>query len=272
VIAVLVVAGLLAQAPKPSPPAAAGYGEYAIGPQDILKIAVYGHEDLTQTVVVQPDGTLSFPLVGRMKVAGLTPKALQEQLGEALGRGFIRHPQVSVVVHEYRSKVVFVVGEVARPGSYPLAGELSVVEVLALAGPMTPAAGSEVIVVRPTGEVQGPTMPGSGTTDVIHIDIRELQASNLAKNVRLRPNDTVFVPQAPKVFVSGEVKNPGGFPFVPGQTVRQLISLAGGFTEDGSESRIRVVREIDRKPKEIKIKLDEPVKAGDTIVVKARLF
>lgn len=74
------------------------------------------------------------------------------------------------------------------------------------------------------------------------------------------------------MFVSGEVKNPGGFPFVPGQTVRQLISLAGGITEDGSASRIRVVREIDRKPKEIKIKLDDPVKPGDTIVVKARLF
>ena len=91
-------------------------------------------------------------------------------------------------------------------------------------------------------------------------------------NVALRPNDTVFIPQAPKVFVSGEVRNPGAYPFSPGTTVRQAISLAGGLSEDGSSGRIRVVRQVEGKTTQLKIKLDEPVLPGDTIVVKAKLF
>jgi polysaccharide export outer membrane protein len=269
----LLFTALLAQLPEPPTRPASGSGDYEIGPGDILKVAVYGHEDLSQVVVVQPDGTLSFPLIGRVKAAGRSPKSLEEDLGSALAKGFIRNPQVSVVVQEYRSKVVFVVGEVARPGSYPLSGNLSVVEVLARAGPMTQAAGSEVIVVRPSAATEGPVLPQAAAgAEVIKVNLREIEAGDLSRNVRLRPNDTVFVPQAPKVFVSGEVKSPGAFPFVSGHTVRQLISLAGGLTEDGSASRIRIVREIQGKAKEIKVKLDDPVQARDTIVVKARLF
>lgn len=262
-----------AQQPAPAPPAPLGSGEYEIGPQDILKVAVYGHEDLSQIVVVQPDGTLSFPLVGRVTAAGLTPKDLEDRLSKALAEGFIRNPQVSVVVQEYRSKVVFVVGEVTRPGSYPLSGNLSVVELLARAGPMTPLAGSEVVVVRPAAAAAGPVLPGTpGVSEVINVDMRDIQSGDLEKNLRLRPNDTVFVPQAPKVFVSGEVKSPGAFPFSAGQTVRQLISLAGGLTDFGSTGGIRIVRTVDGKAKEVKVKLDEPVHPGDTVVVKARLF
>ena len=102
--------------------------------------------------------------------------------------------------------------------------------------------------------------------------MRDIQAGDLTKNVALRPNDTVFIPQAPKVFVSGEVRNPGAYPFNPGTTVRQAISLAGGFSEDGSSGRIRVVRQVEGKTTQLKIKLDEPVLPGDTIVVKAKLF
>jgi len=100
----------------------------------------------------------------------------------------------------------------------------------------------------------------------------DLQAGDLTKNVLLRPNDTVFVPLAPKVFVSGEVRNPGAYPFAPGTTVRQAISLAGGLTEDGSSGRIRVVRTREGKSRELKIKIDDPIQPGDTIVVKAKLF
>jgi polysaccharide export outer membrane protein len=108
--------------------------------------------------------------------------------------------------------------------------------------------------------------------EVIRVNLKDIQAGDLSKNVALHPNDTVFVPLAPKVFVSGEVRNPGAYPFSPGTTVRQAISLAGGLTEDGSSGRIRVVREVEGKTREVKIKLDDPIEPGDTIVVKSKLF
>ena len=103
-----------------SPPALAGQADYQIGPSDILSVTVYGHPDLTQTLFVQPDGTFTFPLVGRVKGSDMTPAELEKKLVILLSRGFIRNPQVTVVVQEYRSKTVYVVGEVARPGPYPL--------------------------------------------------------------------------------------------------------------------------------------------------------
>jgi len=104
-------------APAPAPAAApnAGPADYLIGPSDILSVTVYGHPDLTQTLFVQPDGTFTFPLVGRVKGSDMTPAELEKKIVVLLSRGFIRNPQVTVVVQEYRSKTVYVVGEVARP-------------------------------------------------------------------------------------------------------------------------------------------------------------
>jgi len=272
----------VAETAAPAPvPTAAPAGEYQIGPDDILRVVVYGHEDLTQTVVVQGDGTFIFPLLGPVKATDLTPQELARKLTALLSPRFIRNSQVTVLVQEYRSKTIFVVGEVTRPGTYPLLGSRTLVEALSKAGPTTANAGAEVVIVRPKVEVQGPVLPNqvgnggvvaAGLADVIRVNMRDIQAGDLTKNVALRPNDTVFIPQAPRVFVSGEVRSPGAYPFNPGTTVRQAISLAGGFTEDGSSGRIRVVREVQGKTTQVKIKLDEPVLPGDTIVVKAKLF
>jgi polysaccharide export outer membrane protein len=268
----------------PGPPALAGQTDYQIGPSDILSVTVYGHPDLTQTLFVQPDGTFTFPLVGRVKGSDMTPAELEKKLVILLSKGFIRNPQVTVVVQEYRSKTVYVVGEVARPGPYPLSGRTTLVEVLAKAGPTT-TAGAEVVVVRPQKgvAVAGPVLPtevaegeeappDKPRAEVIRIAVGDIQAGELEKNLLLQPNDTVFVPQAPKVFVSGEVKSPGAYGWFPGMTTRQLISVAGGLTPDGSDGRLKVVRQVRGKSEEEKIKLDEPVKPGDTVVVRRRLF
>jgi polysaccharide export outer membrane protein len=276
----LVLALLLQQNPTEPLPARVGTGQgYEIGVDDILRVTVYGHTDLLQTIVVQSDGTFIFPLVGRVKAEGLTPKELEQKLVLLLGKGFIRNPQVTVVVQEYRSKTVFVVGEVARPGSYPLFESRTVVEVLSRAGPMLPSAGGEVVVVRPAGPVNGPLLPheagaasASDQAEVIRVNLRDLQAGDLARNITLRPNDTVFVPLAPKVYVSGEVKQPGAYALLPGTTVRQAISLAGGFTEDASTGRIVVVRQVNGKSRQLKVKLEDLLEPSDTVVVKQKLF
>src|SRR5262249_31042761 len=115
---------------------------YRIGPGDILRVTVYGHEDLTQTVVVQPGGKFAFPLIGAVTAGELTPSEVEARIVGALSKGLIRDPQVTVVVQEYRSKVIFVVGEVTRPGAYPLTGETSAVEILSRAGPLLANAGT----------------------------------------------------------------------------------------------------------------------------------
>ncbi len=273
-----------AQAPAPIPAEAAS-ADYQIGPQDILRITVYGHDDLTQTVLVQPDGTFTFPLVGRVKASDNTPAELEKKIVTLLSKGYIRNPQVTVVVQEFRSKTVYVVGEVARPGPYPLAGHTTLVEVLAKAGP-TANAGAEVVIVRPQkgAAVNGPTLPtevagtdGGGAAasqqaQVFRVAVGQIQEGHMEQNIALEPNDTVFVPQAPKVFVTGEVRNAGAYGWFPGLTVRQLISLAGGLTPDGSNSRLKVVRQLKGQSKEEGIKLDAPIHPGDTLVVRRRLF
>lgn len=264
-----------------APPAAEGAAveeggrDYRIGPEDVLKIAVYGHPDLTQTVAVQADGTFVFPLLGRVSAADLAPPDLERRLADLLGRDYVREPQVAVTVQQYRSKIVFVVGEVARPGVYPLVGTRRVVEVLAKAGPMTARAGTELVIVRSRSGEARPVLPSevaagagavAGAAEVIRVDLRAIQAGDLEQNVALLPRDTVFVPAAPRVFVSGRVPDPGGYPFAPGTTVRQAIGLAGGSAR--SASRIRVLREVEGRAREVSVGLDDLVQAGDTVIVR----
>jgi polysaccharide export outer membrane protein len=252
----------------------------------VLHVAVYGHEDLTQTVVVQPGGGFPFPLVGAVPAAGATTEELEARIARQLARGFVRDAQVSVSVREYRSQVVFVVGDVARPGTYPLAGETRIVEILSRAGPLSPSAGSEVLIVRPVEDTGRPVLPSeaakrpagavgtanTGAARVLRVDVRAIQAGRLDQNLALQPNDTVFVPPAEQVFVTGEVRNPGAFPFREGITARQAVALAGGFTDDASTGGARVVREVGGRSKTLKIKLDERLRPRDTLVIKAAWF
>jgi polysaccharide biosynthesis/export protein len=283
-LGLFLAAALQAATPSPAlaldPPASSAEDagrDYRIGPEDVLRIMVYGHPDLTQTVALQADGAFVFPLVGRVEASDLAAPELERKLQGLLAQGFIRDPQVAVTLQQYRSKVVFVVGEVARPGTYPLLGTRRLVEVLARAGPMTANAGSEVVVVRARDPEPRPLLPTdvggavpAGAAEVIRVDLRAIQAGDLDQNVALLPRDTVFVPAAPKVFVSGHVPNPGGYPFTPGTTVRQAVGLAGGSAP--SLGRIRVLREIGGRAQPVPVGLDDLVQAGDTIIVRGRFF
>ena len=271
-------AGAAAQTPDSAPAAAPEAGrDYRIGPEDVLRVTVFGHPDLGQTVSVQADGAFTFPLLGRVDAADLHPAELERKLAGLLAQGFIRDPQVAVTVQEYRSNVVFVMGEVSRPGPFPLLGTRRLVEVLAKAGPMTPNAGTEAVVVRPRNGSARPTLPSEAAAggpaadaEVIRVDLRDIEAGNLAQNVELQPRDTVFVPAAPRVFVSGRVPKPGAYPFTPGTTVRQAVSLAGGSAP--SAGKLRLLREVDGRPREVPVALDDLVQAGDTVIVRGGLF
>ena len=129
-------------------PARGAAQEYRVGPKDVLKVTVWGHDDLSRLVVVGADGTFQFPLVGDVRVAGLTPGGIEGLLRDLLGKDYLVNPQVSVSVQEYRSQRVFVLGEVEKPGTYAMTGLTTLLDALSQAGGPGKNAGRQVVVVR----------------------------------------------------------------------------------------------------------------------------
>ena len=252
------------------PSALAGQTDYRIGPQDVLNITVFGETDLSGKYTVEQDGTFTFPLVGRVKAGGITLRGFEQELKKLLSDGFLRNPQVSIAIETYRSQRILVMGEVRSPGEYQLTGDTTLLAALARAGSTTPAASREALVVRPRRG--GGANSDSGDAEIIHIDLTDLNAGNVALNVSLQDGDTVNVPKALSVFVSGQVKSSGAYAVEPGMTVLQVLSLAGGLTDRGADNRIKIQRTIKGKLKEIKAKLTDIVEPGDTIIVPEKFF
>jgi polysaccharide export outer membrane protein len=268
----LVFALLLALAS--SLPAHAQGTDYVIGAQDVLAITVYDQPDLTGRFKVEGDGSFSFPLIGRVKAAGKSLRTVEDELKKRLADGYLRNPQVTVAVETYQSQRIFILGEVKAPGAYVLTGDMTLIEALSRAGATTPAAADEILIVRPApGKQAGPTMPDQADdSSVIHVNIRDLQEGDLTKNVTLKDGDTIVVPKAQSVYVFGQVKQPGAYAVETGTTVLQALSLAGGVTDRGSTGRIKIVRTVDGKKKELKAKLTDVVQPGDTLIVAERFF
>lgn len=258
-----------------APFARAQQTDYVIGPQDVLTITVYDQADLTGKYNVESDGSFTFPLIGRVKAGGLTLRALEGELKQQLANGFLKNPQVSVAVEQYRSQRVFIMGEVRSPGTYQLTGDMTLIEALARAGSTTTDAADELMVVRPPqgSAATGPASPDRGDANVIRINLHDLQTGKLSQNVALRDGDTLIVPRAESVYVFGQVKTPGAYGIRHGTTVLQALSLAGGVTDRGTTGRVFVVRTDETgKKTETKVKLNDEVKPGDTLVVKERFF
>jgi len=242
--------------------------DYVVGPQDVLTITVFGEAELSGKFTVEQDGTFTYPQIGRIKAGGATLRAVEQELKTKLADGYLKNPQVAVAIENYRSQRILVLGEVRAPGEYQLTGEMTLLSALARAGATTPAAGHEATIVRPRKNPK----PGEDPTEIIRVDLTELQAGDMSLNVPLRDGDTINVPKALSVFVAGQVKSPGAYAVEPGATVLQVISLAGGLTDRGSDSRIQVQRTVNGKKVEVGVKLTDIVKPGDTIVVRERFF
>ena len=250
--------------------AAQSAADYTIGPQDVLTIQVFDQQDLGGKYAVEADGTFSFPLIGRVKAAGLTLRAFEDELKKKLADGYFKNPQVTVAVEQYRSQRIFVMGEVRQPGPVPLTGGMTLIEALSRAGSTMPSASGEVSVVRPP---QG-AKPGAaiGGAEILRATIRDLESGALRQNVELRDGDQIFVPRAETIYVFGQVKNPGAYPIQKDTTVLQALSLAGGVTENGAMNRIRIIRIVNGEKQEIKVKLTDIVQPFDTISVPERYF
>ena len=272
-INVLALLVLLTSAQQPAP--AAQPSDYVIGPQDILMITSFDQESLSGKYPVDSDGTFTFPLVGRVKASGLTLRQLENEIERLLKDGYFKNPQLSVGVEMYRSQKIHVVGEIRNPGTYPLTGDMSLIEAIARAGSTLPTASGEALIVRAKSggdSGAGPQLPRNENVDVRTVDLKELQSGALSQNVALRDGDTIFVPRAETIYVFGQVKSPGAYAIQRNTTVLQALSLAGGITERGATGRIKVVRLEKGKTVEVRVKLTDVVRPGDTIIVPERFF
>lgn len=247
---------------------------YIVGPQDILMITSFDQEDLSGKFPVDADGTFTFPLVGRVKAGGLTLRELEAELKRLLKDGFFKDPQLAVGVETYKSQKIHIVGEVRNPGTYPLTGEMSLIEAIARAGSTLPGASGEALIVRARSGKQpdGPLMPNGVDNEATTVDLKELQSGALSKNIALKDGDTIFVPRAESVYVFGQVRNPSAYAIQRNTTVLQALSLAGGVTERGATGRIKIVRIEKGKTVEVRVKLTDIVRPGDTIIVPERFF
>jgi polysaccharide export outer membrane protein len=245
---------------------------YVLGPQDVLNITVFGEDDLSRKYTIEQDGSFTFPLIGRVTARGLTLRALEQELKTRLvSGGFLKNPEISVAVDAYQSQRIMVWGQVNNPGEYQLSGDTTLLSALAKAGSVTASAGREAVIVRAPKAAAG--NGDAPEPEIIKVDLHELQEGNMALNLPLRDGDTINVPKAQSVFVSGQVKSPGGYTVEEGMTVHQVVALAGGLTDRGSDRRINIIRTVDGQKKELKgVKLTSLVQPGDTIVVGQRIF
>ncbi len=248
--------------------------DYVVGAQDVLKVTVFDEPQLSGTFRVDADGTFTYPFIGRLKAVGQTLRSIEAELARLLADGYVRRPQVTIEVEQYRSRSIFIVGEVRSPGKYPLTGEMTLLEALAQAGSTTTTAGSEVLILRPPdggadAEAQPGDTPDSRTT---RVNLADLQAGRLGNNLMLEEGDTIFVPKAERFYVTGHVRNPGAYTHERGMTVLQALALAGGLSERGSNRGIKIVRLVEGRRTEIGVDLDDIVLPNDTIRVRQRLL
>jgi polysaccharide export outer membrane protein len=218
--------------------------------------------------------------VGELRAQGLTTLELQKELEARLGPRFIVDPHVSIVVTEYKSQKFFVVGNVQKPGTYPLTKPIKVVEAISLAGGILTGSGSKqasggvAIIVRaqPGEKTDQPRLPEQTPAgQKVTVSLTAALAGDPNHNLEIKNGDTVFVPQL-AYYVAGEVKNPGRYPYEENMTVLMAVTTAAGFTDKASARSTYIIRERAGQKEKVRVKMDDPIRPGDTIVVPESWF
>jgi polysaccharide export outer membrane protein len=243
----------------------AGAADVPLGAGDVLKISVYGNPDLGLETRVSEAGEITFPLVGAVAVGGLSTSAAEKKLGGLLeSGGFLRKAQVNIIVTSLQSQQASVLGQVNRPGRYPVEGKRSVMDMLALAGGVSPDGADQITVIRKRG--------GNTTRDVADIlDI--VRNGDLKGDTDVGSNDIIYVERAPRFYIYGEVQRPGAFRLERNMTVLQALSVGGGLTARGTERGVRVKRRNAEGQMEVlSVKHDDLLRVDDIVYVQESLF
>ena len=240
--------------------------EYLLGPGDVLKVSVFKNPDLTLEVRVSEAGAIGFPLIGPVQVSNLTLPAAEKKIAQLLkDGGFVQNAQVNILVTTEVSNQVSVLGQVNRPGRYPLelaGGHLS--GILATAGGIAPTGSDSVIV---SGIRNG--KPFRHEVDTVQMSL----SSDNHDDIALMGGDTVFVNRAPSFYIYGQVQKAGELRLEREMTVMQALASGGGVTGKGTSRGIVIHRrDAGGKVKEVSAALDDDVRDGDVIYVKESVF
>jgi polysaccharide export outer membrane protein len=227
--------------------------ELRIGSGDLLEIKVYGAPELSGSARVSNSGDVTIPLIGTFKISGFTVEEAQQQVAERFRRGgYLRDPQVNILIKEFATQGVSVLGEVARPGIYPLLGSRRLFDAISAAGGTTSRAGNTIVVAhrdRPSA------------ADVVELSSSPKESAQ--QNLELQPGDTVTISKAGIVYVSGDVKLPGGYLMDNNHnlTVLQALALAQGLNPTASSKSTRIIRRSRGKFQDIPVALKQIMEA-----------
>lgn len=257
----LLVFGLGAQA--------AGQNDYVLGAGDQIRIFVYQNQDLQLDARITESGTISYPLLGVVKLGGLSVSDAEKKLAAGLRDGnFLKQPQVSILVMDMKANMVSVLGQVNRPGRFALgagAGGNKLSEILAQAGGIMVGTGSDTIVVSGTRD---------GKTFRKEVDFpRVFMAGSGVEDVVLSNGDSVWVDRAPQIYIYGEVNRAGNMMLQRDMTVLQALASGGGLTLRGTQRGIRVHRrDASGQVQVLQPDMNDKLQNGDVIYVKESLF
>jgi len=245
--------------------AAAQAQEYRLGAGDVIRISVYQNPDLTLEARVSEAGSISYPLLGALRVGGLSVAQAERLIADGLRNGnFIRQPQVSVLVMQVRGNQASVLGYVNRPGRFPIeVADMQLTDLLAMAGGIS-SAGADVLVV--VGSRDGKPFRKE-------VALPAIFAHDRTDDVLVMNGDVVYVDRAPVIYIYGEVQRPGALRLEPGMTLLQALAAGGGLTQRGTERGLRVHRAgAQGKVQVLQPAMDDRLQSGDVVYVKESLF
>ena len=240
--------------------------DYPLGAGDSIRIQVFQNPDLTVETRVSENGEITYPLIGAVALGGLSIAAAEKKIADALETGgFIKKPQVNLVLLQIRGNQIAVLGQVNRPGRFPLeTANTRLSDMLAMAGGATPV-GDDVAIV--TGMRNGKAFRQQ-------VDIPSIFLTDKAQSdIVLQGGDTIYIHRAPMFYIYGEAQKPGAYRIERNMTVMQALALGGGITARGTEKRLRLQRKAaDGSVQQLEPRLTDTLQPDDVIFVKESLF
>jgi len=240
--------------------------EYQIGAGDSIRIVVFQNPDLTVETRVTENGTISYPLIGSVRIGGLTIPAAEQVIAKALQDGkFIQQPQVNIALVQNRGNQVSVLGAVNRAGRFPLETfNTRVSEMIAIAGGIS-TGGADVVILTGTREGK----PLRREIDVVGMFLSD----QLDQDLVVAGGDVIYVHRQPMFYIYGEVTRAGSYRVERGMTIRQALAQAGGLSPRGTERRLKIFRRSAGAAVEVLFPdLSDQVQSDDVLHVQESLF
>lgn len=255
-----------AQAPAAATTAAA---EYRLGAGDVVRVVVYQNPDLTLETRVSENGVISYPLIGNVRIGGLGVSAAEKLIADSLKSGnFVKSPQVTLILMQVKGNQASVLGQVNRPGRYPIeTADMRLTDLLANAGGVATTGGDQLVL----------TGTRAGKPFRLEIDLPSVfgpsSEAGRQNDVLIQNGDVLWVDRAPLVYIYGEVQRPGPMRLERGMTVMQALASGGGLNQRGTERGIRVHRKSpEGKLQVVQPGMDDSLRDGDVVYVKESLF